>query len=757
MKEISNENFVLKIIKYTPLIFILIASILLTAYISFDYISSLKKEKEKIENEYIKFNKELINNNINSVYNYVNNINDKSHEVLKIKLQNEINNAHNIMSSIYDKFKNEKTKEEIIEIMKTALQNVRFNEGRGYFSIHTMEGINIFHPIYKNFEGTLVLNRKDINGDYPVREAISIAKTKKEGFFSWYYYKLKDKSKQLKKIGIVKEFEPYNFIITTAEFEEDFENQVKMEIIEYIKDLGDSQNTHIFIIDKDGNFLLTRTKFSNIKDIEKENIFVKSYKDLINSNDKDKYSQYEYISNSEKISYLRKVEAYDWIIGTYFNLDKLNSKIKEKQEELVKEYDEHMYLTMIITTFMTFLFLISSMFVSRLLEKKFLMHKKDLEKQITENKKQKETLIRAQEVAHIGDWRYDLQSNEIFLSDEIIRIFGFDKKDKNIFAYEFIKNIIVSEDILPLEDSLNNCINKGVEHKLIYRIKRENDDIRWIDCRGRLEEDKSSIIGTVQDITDNKNLEIEKQQKDELLYQQSKMAAMGEMIGNIAHQWRQPLSTISTASTGTKLQKQMNCLSDEDLYSALTSINNSAQYLSKTIDDFRDFFNPSNNKVSEFNISDSISKTLNLVKAQFVAKDIEIIQNIEDCKINSIENELIQVLVNILNNARDALDATQNQKRLIFINVYSKDDTLYLEIQDNAEGIPEDIIDRIFEPYFTTKHQSQGTGIGLYMSKEIVEKHLSGKLQVSNKEYIFDEFSYFGASFTIEIPKNQIL
>ena len=415
-----------------------------------------------------------------------------------------------------------------------------------------------------------------------------------------------------------------------------------------------------------------------------------------------------------------------------------------------------MYVTLINAISMTILFLISSILVSRLLEKKFLIHKKDLEKQIIENQKQKETLIRAQEVAHIGDWKFDLQTNEVFWSDEIIRIFGFEKKDKNMFGFELLKKIMVPEDISPLEESLNNCINKNVEHKFIYRIKTANNDIRWIDCRGRLEKDKLSVIGTAQDVTDNKNLEIEKQQKDELLYQQSKMAAMGEMIGNIAHQWRQPLSTISTASTGTKLQKEMNCLSDEDLYSALTSINNSAQYLSKTIDDFRDFFNPSNNKVTEFDISDAISKTLNLVKAQFVAKDIEIIQNIEEYKINSIENELIQVLVNLLNNARDALDVTENQRRLIFINTYSKDNILYLEIQDNAKGIPEDIIDRIFEPYFTTKHQSQGTGIGLYMSKEIIEKHLNGKLLVSNKEYVSDGIFYVGACFTIGIRDDFI-
>ncbi|KAB7886147.1 sensor histidine kinase [Poseidonibacter ostreae] len=238
--------------------------------------------------------------------------------------------------------------------------------------------------------------------------------------------------------------------------------------------------------------------------------------------------------------------------------------------------------------------------------------------------------------------------------------------------------------------------------------------------------------------------------KEKLLIQQSKMAAMGEMIGNIAHQWRQPLSTISTASTGAKIQKEMNCLSDESLNNSLTAINDSAQYLSRTIDDFRDFFNPSNNKKEEFNISEAITKALNLVNSQFASKDIEIIQNIEEYKLISVENKLIQVLINILNNARDALITTENQRRLIFINTYKKDDISYIEILDNAGGIGANTIDRIFEPYFTTKHKSLGTGIGLYMSKEIIDKHLNAILLASDEKYSYEGFEYTGARFKID-------
>ena len=240
-------------------------------------------------------------------------------------------------------------------------------------------------------------------------------------------------------------------------------------------------------------------------------------------------------------------------------------------------------------------------------------------------------------------------------------------------------------------------------------------------------------------------------QNEKLLFEQSKMIAMGEMIANIAHQWRQPLSVISTISTGIKLQKELNILNDDDLITSMNTINDSSQYLSKTIEDFRSFFDPRNTKLTKFLLSDLLNKTLNLISSQFTNKDIEIIQYLSDCEVLSLENELIQVLINILNNARDVLCKEESQRRLIFININKKDNLLNIEIKDNGRGIDENIIDRIFEPYFTTKHQSQGTGIGLYMSEEIIRTHLNGNIIVSNESYTYENIDYIGAKFTIKI------
>lgn len=146
-----------------------------------------------------------------------------------------------------------------------------------------------------------------------------------------------------------------------------------------------------------------------------------------------------------------------------------------------------------------------------------------------------------------------------------------------------------------------------------------------------------------------------------------------------------------------------------------------------------------------------IDKVFNIIGQQFITQDIEIIKNIEDITILSLENELIQVLLNILNNAKDALLKLKDEKRLIFINAYTKDKFIVIEIKDNAKGIKEEIIDRIFEPYFTTKHQSQGTGIGLYMSQNIVKNYLNGTLDVYNEDYKYEGVAYTGAKFIIII------
>ena len=247
-------------------------------------------------------------------------------------------------------------------------------------------------------------------------------------------------------------------------------------------------------------------------------------------------------------------------------------------------------------------------------------------------------------------------------------------------------------------------------------------------------------------------LEIQKnEEKNRILIQQSRMASMGEMLENIAHQWRQPLSTISVAASGMEVKKEFSTLSDEEFFEGINHIKKSTVYLSNTIDDFRTFF-IKEKKTSQMNIKNAIEKALELMGNTFMQQRINLVKNIEEIEILSLENELIQVLMNIFVNAKDALKQTLGDEKYIIIDVFKKEDNLIIQIKDSAKGIDEKIIDKIFEPYFTTKHKFKGTGIGLYMSKLLVEKHLKGSIKTSNTEFTFMDKIHKGALFEIILP-----
>ena len=240
--------------------------------------------------------------------------------------------------------------------------------------------------------------------------------------------------------------------------------------------------------------------------------------------------------------------------------------------------------------------------------------------------------------------------------------------------------------------------------------------------------------------------------KEKLLQEQAKMVAMGEMIGNIAHQWRQPLTVISTGATGIQIEKEMNTLTDEFLDETCKMINLNAQYLSKTIDDFQDFIK-GDRKKELFNLEKNITSFLILVKGAVKNHNLELNVNIEpDIELESYPNELIQCYINIFNNAKDELKKTDDRRRIIFIDAYKEDSYVVILFKDNAGGIAEDIISRVFEPYFTTKHQSKGTGIGLHMTYNIVVDGLGGTIEAINESFEFEGVQYKGAVFILKIP-----
>jgi PAS domain S-box-containing protein len=269
-----------------------------------------------------------------------------------------------------------------------------------------------------------------------------------------------------------------------------------------------------------------------------------------------------------------------------------------------------------------------------------------------------------------------------------------------------------------------------------------------VKTNGVIFDGKQYLYSVSRDITEKKKTEVEIQQKDIMLQEQAKLAAMGEMIDSIAHQWKQPLSVISTNISSLQLKYDLENLKADDIDKTTSSIMNAIDYMSATIDDFKNFFNPNKQK-SRFKINTTFEKIFNLLKSKFRKHSILLINEIEPITLHNYENELVQVLINILNNAADALEDSHHEVKLIFIKTYKENENIYISIKDNAGGISNQIIDKVFEARFTTKEKKNGTGIGLYINKKIIEESLKGTITVKNESFIYEDNEYKGANFTI--------
>jgi len=239
--------------------------------------------------------------------------------------------------------------------------------------------------------------------------------------------------------------------------------------------------------------------------------------------------------------------------------------------------------------------------------------------------------------------------------------------------------------------------------------------------------------------------EIKNQQ--ERLIAQSRAAALGEMFDNIAHQWRQPIGAINNAIINAEFALELGGMNTEGILETFEKINTYTAFLSGTIDDFRNFSNPDKEKIW-FAPHEIIRQTIGIVQGSFEVNTISLTYTPNDeeqlLKIYGPSGEFSQVILNILSNARDALKEHVVQNAHVIISLTHHDKFIFLQIADNAGGIPQTVLPRIFDPYFSTKSKAQGTGIGLYMSKTIIEKHFEGTLEAKNEEA--------GAVFTITLP-----
>jgi signal transduction histidine kinase len=437
----QSEKQLLKIIKYTPSVFIILISLLLIAILFFENKKTFEKEKRSIEQEFTQKNKQLIKDQVNYVYNYIINEQKNTQKQLQDSLKEALNNAHAIAYSLYITNQH-KPKKEVEALIVNALRSITFNNGRGYFFIYEKTGRNVMLPYSPHLEGKEFINHQDAKGTYIIQEVIELLKHTNETFYEWYWFKPHDTTQQRKKVGYYKNFEPFNWFIGTGEYIEDFEKEVQQRVLNNINQIRYGENGYIFIIDYNSIYLshirpnfIGKSAIANNDTVDIQKVI----QDLIEISKKGE-GYYSYIQNKKpdnnlsikKISFVKGLPNWSWMIGTGFYEDDIDNAIEKRKHQLNEDFKNYMSNTIQIALFLTFILLLFSIYFSDILQKKFQKYKNEIDQHIQNNEKQ-----------------------------------------QNILA------------------------------------------------------------------------------------QQSKMATMGEMIGNIAHQWRQPLSTITTSASGMQVQKEL--------------------------------------------------------------------------------------------------------------------------------------------------------------------------------------------------------
>jgi len=340
----------------------------------------------------------------------------------------------------------------------------------------------------------------------------------------------------------------------------------------------------------------------------------------------------------------------------------------------------------------------------------------------------------------------------IFYKDTQHRYIGCNKKFAEFF--DMSEDEIVGKTDFDLFDEATALKYYYRNEKLLNKTKRKVTHQQWVEYKDKKvytivtktpiidkNEDVIGIVGIIRNITNEYMLQKEIEHKNIMLIQQNKLISMGEMIANIAHQWRQPLNTLGIIIQKLNIFYKEKKLTPKQLDESSKEAMLLIKEMSETIDDFQNFFNPKK-VIENFDVHEAIVKSYAITKALIIKHNINFqIHSKDKVFINGYKNEFFQVILNLFNNAIEALISDNIHNPSIRVSIEKKDERVYIDITDNANGIKQSNLQNIFTPYFTTKEK--GTGLGLYMSKIIIEEHMKGTLTVTT--------DILGTTFTIAL------
>lgn len=665
--------------------------------------SRFEQERHELDRNMLEPRKQELKRQVDSAIEYLEYRRSRLEEQAQDDIRQRVEEAHAVATHIVARYRGEKSPEELQDLVREALRPIRYAGGKGYYFATGLDGTEQLFADRPSLEGKNLLRMQDTEGRYVIRDMIRLARTKGAGFYRYTWTKPDQPGKHFRKISYLKKFAPFNWFIGTGLYLDDVEQQVKTDVAGYLENIRFGKDGYIFAGQWDGYTIAGPAKGKNMlstTDAE-GNPVVERLIQLAKSG--GGYVTYRMpdlsgVRQGAKMSYVRGVKDWQWYVGAGIYVEDVESSVRQAHHEMVTRMVKTvLLLVLILALFVAFAFRVAQRAAAR-------------------------TQVA---LDHFHRFFEQAATGSAYLAPESL-------------PFEELQSIACSANQMVEE-------RRRIEEELHQQAVLLEQEV------AERQEAQESLAGSKRELeainaTLNERIAAEVAEnieKNRIMIHQGRLAAMGEMISSIAHQWRQPLNNLGIMLQSIRFDHDLQELDQETLDQHVATGMEMIMYMSKTIDDFRNFFMPEREPQS-FDLMGAVRSAVSLLKASFDSCGVQIIIRDEAAgSVDGFPREFAQAVLNILNNAKDACVQRQVAHPCVEIHARRRDGHALITISDNAGGIPAEIIDRIFDPYFTTKPKTQGTGLGLYMAKMIIEKNMGGQLTVSN--------TATGAEFRIQL------
>ncbi|MEW5734659.1 MAG: cache domain-containing protein [Thermodesulfobacteriota bacterium] len=767
---------------------ILLALVALTAWSTLwalgEYRSYLT-DSQDLREQLIQAQKDLLESQMDQVMTLVASKEKETEGLLKESIRQKVYEACAVAENVYKENQGKRADSEIVKMITDALRPIRFNQGRGYFFAFDLSGVERLFADRPEMEGKNMLDLADPQGNFVVRDMIAIAEKQGEGFYPYRWTRPGKEGWNHAKIAFVRLFAPLSLVIGSGEYVDDVSARVRDEAVARLVSLRYGKEGYFFASTIEGDTLFSNGRITkgagNLWDLTDPN-GVKIFQEQLRAASYPgggfiRYSWPKIGSDVPipKLAYVRGFPAWGWIIGTGTYLDSVDHVLDARKRALRRDLISGLaksagLLLLLVLAIILWARLISakmkasisafssffrkaatesvvidpqkqhfSEFVDLAVSaNRMLTDRLSAEKSLRESRerlaKSEEALLEAQHLAGVGNWSWEAGPDVLFWSREIFRICGLEGGVSGP-DLEIFKKTVHPEDLSKLQDVFLRALQAREEYALIHRILRPDGTARCVEHKGRFlfgpDGELIRVWGTVQDITEKKDLERERRELDERLSQVKKMEAMGTLAGGIAHDFNNILGIILG---NTELA--MDDLPEESLVrESLREVRTASLRARDVVRELLRFSRKSEQVKKIVHLDELVAESLDAIRPHLPQGVRPVFEPFSSCPVMADESQIRQVLANLLSNAAEAMEKSGGTLRVAAcmreigpeeaesLRLVSPGSYASLSVEDTGEGISPENWDRIFDPYFTTRVPGQGRGLGLAVAHGIVTAH----------------------------------